>query len=126
MRLQLAVALSSPGESRCDVSWIYLVLAIAFEVAGTTSLKLSDGLSRPVPSVAMFVLYVLSFASLSFALKELEVGIVYAIWAGIGTAAITLIGVWWFQESLTPLKIVSIALIIAGVVGLNLAGSASS
>lgn len=108
------------------MSWIYLVLAIAFEVAGTTSLKLSDGLSRPAPSVAMFVLYVLSFASLSFALKELEVGIVYAIWAGIGTAAITLIGVWWFQESLTPLKIVSIALIIAGVVGLNLAGSASS
>lgn len=108
------------------MSWVYLVLAIMFEVAGTLSLKLSEGFSRPVPSVAMFVLYALSFTSLSFALKELEVGIVYAIWAGVGTAAITLIGVWWFQESLTPLKIASIVLIIAGVVGLNLAGSSGS
>ncbi len=108
------------------MSWVYLVLAIMFEVAGTLSLKLSEGFSRPVPSVAMFVLYALSFTSLSFALKELEVGIVYAIWAGVGTAAITLIGVWWFQESLTPLKVISIALIIAGVVGLNLAGSSGS
>lgn len=104
------------------MSWIYLLLAIVFEVAGTTSLKLSEGLTNPVPSVAMLVLYGLSFASLAFALKQLEVGVVYAIWAGIGTAAITLIGVWWFQESLTLSKVISIGLIIAGVVGLNLAG----
>ena len=100
-----------------------MLLAIAWEVAGTTALKLSNGLSYPVPSVAMFVLYGLSFAALSFALKELEVSMVYAIRSGLGTAAITFIGVWWFQESLTPLKNLSIGLVIAGDVGLNLASA---
>lgn len=99
---------------------VFLIIAILSEVAGTTSLKLSEGFSRLIPSIAMVVFYGLSFTFLSFALKRLEVGTVYAIWSGVGTALIATIGILWFKEPLTAIKIGSLALIILGVVGLNL------
>ena len=100
--------------------WILLATAIVLEVAGTTSMKLSDGLSRLIPSVLVFVFYAASFVAFSIALKRLEVSVAYAIWAGIGTAAIAVIGILYFSESVTALKLFSIVLIVAGVVGLNL------
>ena len=101
--------------------WFYLVLAIVFEVGGTTSMKLSEGLTKPLFSVLIFVLYGFSFVLFALALKKLDLGLSYAIWAGIGTAAIALIGYIWFKEPMGAVKVGSIALIIIGVVGLNLA-----
>jgi small multidrug resistance pump len=104
--------------------WIYLIIAILTEVAGTTALKLSQGLTKIIPAIAMAIFYIVSFIFLAFALKKIEVGTAYAIWSGIGTALIALIGFLWFQESLDTLKVVSLGLIILGVVGLNLSGVA--
>ncbi|MBN1912086.1 MAG: multidrug efflux SMR transporter [Pirellulales bacterium] len=103
-------------------SWICLSAAIALEVCGTTCMKLSEGFARLVPSVLVFVFYGLSFIGLTLALKRLEVSTAYAVWSGLGTALIALIGVYWFRESMTVLKFVSLCLIILGVVGVNLTG----
>lgn len=104
-------------------AWLYLILAILFEVAGTTSMKLSEGFSRLVPSILLFVFYAASFVAVTIALKEIEVSIAYAVWSGLGTALITVIGILFFRETVTVLKIVSIILIIIGIVGLNLSGA---
>lgn len=105
------------------MSWIFLICAIFFEVAGTTFLKLSNGFSRLVPVIFMFVFYIASLSLLSLALKNIEVGIAYAIWSGVGTAIITLIGIVLFSESISTIKILGILLIITGVTILNLAGN---
>ncbi len=102
--------------------WFLLTFAILLEVTGTTCMKLSEGFSKPVPSVLLFVFYGASFAALTFALKRIDVSVAYAVWSGIGTLLITLIGILYFREAATVLKGVSIALIITGVIGLNLAG----
>jgi len=104
--------------------WVYLLIAIAFEVMGTTSMKLSEGFSKLVPSAAVVVFYLLSLGMLTLTLKKLDMSIAYAIWAGVGTALIAGIGVFYFKEPMTALKLGSISLIIAGVVGLNLTGGA--
>jgi small multidrug resistance pump len=102
---------------------VLLAIAIASEVAGTISLRYSDGFSRPLPSALVVVGYGISFFLLSLVLKELSVGTTYAIWAGAGTAAIAVIGIVALGEPATALKLASIVLIIAGVVGLNLSGA---
>ena len=102
-------------------SWLYLILAITFEVLGTTSMKLSNGFSKTAPSIAMFVFYILSLVALTYALKKIEVSMAYAIWSGVGTALITIIGIYLFKEQISLLKIGSIALIVIGVVGLHIA-----
>ena len=106
------------------VYWLALGGAIALEIAGTVSMKLSHGFSRPLPSVLLFVFYALSFALMTVAVKRIDVSVSYAIWSGVGTATIALIGVCWFRESLTLLQVASIVLIIVGVIGLR-AGAAS-
>lgn len=107
-------------------SWIWLICAILFEVAGTLSMKFSAGFTNFVPSVLIFIFYGLSFASLTVALKTIDVSIAYAIWAGIGTVLIAVIGVIYFKEPMTAVKVASIGLIIAGVVGLKLSFSSSN
>jgi len=104
-------------------AWIFLILAILFEVAGTTSMKLSEGFSRLIPSILLFVLYAASFVAVTFALEKIDISVAYAVWSGVGTALITIVGILFFRETVTVLKIVSIILIIIGVVGLNLAGA---
>jgi small multidrug resistance pump len=99
--------------------WLYLILAIFSEVAGTTSMKLSEGFTHTLPSVLIFVFYALSFTFVTLALKTLPVGLTYAIWAGLGTALITAIGVLWFGENMNTLKAISLLLIIAGIAGLH-------
>ncbi|ABB24335.1 DMT family transporter [Pelodictyon luteolum] len=100
--------------------WIALFMAIATEVAGTTCLKFSDGFTKLVPSVFVFIFYTLSFTLLGQALKVLPIGMSYAIWAGLGTALVSMIGVIWFAEAINPVKIISLGLIIIGVAGLHL------
>jgi len=104
------------------MGWLYLLFAIATEVVGTVALRSVDGLSRLVPIAVVVVGYGLSFVFLAATLRELDLGLTYAVWAGLGTAAIALIGMLAFGESMTPLKLVSLVLIIAGVAGLNAAG----
>jgi len=103
--------------------WLYLILAILFEVLGTTAMKLSEGFTKTMPSIAMALFYILSLVMLTLTLKKIDVSIAYAIWSGLGTALIAGIGIVVFGESLTPLKLASIALIILGVVGLQLSMS---
>lgn len=99
--------------------WLYLIIAITMEVAGTTSMKLSEGFSKLLPSISIFIFYGISFTFLTLALKVLPVGMTYAIWAGAGTALITLVGVIWFGESFNMIKVISLLLIIIGVAGLH-------
>lgn len=103
--------------------WLYLLLAIGLEVAGTTAMKASHGLTRLLPSVMLVTFYAASFLFLALALRRLDVGVAYAVWAGAGTALIALIGSFWFGEVLTPARTLCIGLIVAGVVGLNLSAS---
>ncbi|PXF53163.1 MAG: hypothetical protein C4B57_10085 [Deltaproteobacteria bacterium] len=104
-------------------SWLMLVAAIVLEVAGTTSMKLSDGFTRLLPSVLLAVFYLFSLAALALALKRIDVSIAYAIWAGVGTVLVAVVGILWFQEPVSLLKVGSILLIVAGVVGLHLGGA---
>jgi small multidrug resistance pump len=105
-----------------DMHWIYLVLAIVFEVAGTTCMKLSDGFTRLRPAGLMWLCYAVCFYCLTLALKKVDVSVAYAIWSGIGTALIATIGVLYFREPITLLKTMGILAIIGGVVALNLSG----
>ena len=101
--------------------WIFLAAAILFEVAGITSMKLSRGLSEPLPSVAVLVFYLISATAIILALNRLELSTAYAIWSGVGTALAATIGIAYFREPLTLLKMGSLALVILGVIGLSLA-----
>ncbi len=104
------------------LSWLQLGVSIVMEVAGTTALKMSDGFSRLVPSLLVVLFYGLSFFLFALALKRIDLGVAYAIWAGLGTALVATIGIVWFGEAVTLIKLMSIVLIITGVVGLNLSG----
>jgi small multidrug resistance pump len=105
------------------LAWIYLSAAIATEVVGTVFLRFTDGFTRPTPSAVVIVTYVASLWLTALALKGLEISLVYAVWAGVGTAAIAIIGMAAMGEAVNGLKLASIALVIGGVVGLNLSGA---
>jgi len=98
-------------------------MAILFEVGGTTCLKLSDGFSRIIPSILIFVLYGLAFAAAAGAVKRMDISYFYAVWAALGIVIISIIGMTWFKEPVSLLKIISIALIVAGVSGLQFSGA---
>jgi len=100
-----------------------LIAAIVFEILGTTSMKLSAGFTRLTPSVLLFVFYAISFTLFTFAVKFMDVSVAYAIWAGSGTAIITIIGFFVFDEPMNFSKIAAVTLIILGVVWLNLTGA---
>ena len=106
------------------IAWLYMLTAIILEVSGTTCMKLSEGFTRLAPSVLMFVFYGLSLGTLTLLLKTkaVEISVVYAIWSGLGTALIAVVGFLFFRDELSTIKVISLVLIIVGVVGLNLAG----
>jgi small multidrug resistance pump len=83
-------------------------------------MKLADGFSKLVPSIFVFVFYGLALFCLVIVLKKMEVSVAYAIWASLGIVLIAIIGVIWFHEPVSMLKIVSILLIVAGIIGLEL------
>jgi small multidrug resistance pump len=103
-----------------NIHWLYLALGIVFEVLGTVSMKYAEGFTKLWPSILVFVFYAASLALLVLVLEGYEVSIAYAIWAGAGTALIATIGIIFFNEPLTAAKVISILLIIAGIVGLEL------
>ncbi|NOV04165.1 QacE family quaternary ammonium compound efflux SMR transporter [Paenibacillus sp. LMG 31457] len=105
------------------MNWTFLLLAILFETVGTTAMKMSAGFTKIGPAVVMGICYILCFTLLTLALKQLDVSLAYAIWSGVGTALITIIGIWWFNESVSTLKVISIVLIILGVIGLHISSS---
>jgi len=94
--------------------WLVLALAILLELSGTLCLKLSHGFSRLLPSIGVVCFYMGSFALMAQSLKTLEVGIVYAIWAGVGTALIALVGILAFGESVNAFKILGLLMIVGG------------
>lgn len=101
-------------------TWLLLSLAIVAEVIATSALKLSDGFSRPWPSALVVAGYAVAFFFLALTLKRMPVGIAYAVWSGAGTVLITLVGVLAFRQKLDLAGVVGIALIVAGVLVLNL------
>lgn len=103
------------------IAWILLILAIIFEVAGTMSIKLSMGFTFLVPTIAVFVFYAISFVTLAMSLKKLNVSVAYAIWAGLGTAIVSILGVVIFNEAMTMMMGLGILLVIVGVVVIKLA-----
>lgn len=100
--------------------WLLLFTAIVFELCGTTAMKLSNGFTRPVPSVLLFVCYILCLVTLTFALKKIDLSVAYAIWSGLGTAAVVLMGVVFFKEPISLARAFFMGLILVGVVGLKM------
>jgi small multidrug resistance pump len=90
---------------------------------GTVGLRWTDGFTRPLPSALVIALFVISLWFAALAVRELDVSLVYAVWAGIGTAVVAVIGMTTLGESVNALKLASLALVIGGVVGLNLSGA---
>lgn len=102
------------------MKWIFLSLAILFEVASTTSMKLSFGFTKSKYSILTFIFLLLSTACLGFAIKKMQVSVAYALWSGIGMMLIVAIDFYFFKEQLGMDKIIGITFIIIGIVVLNL------
>ena len=100
--------------------WIYLILAILFEVAGTLSIKQATLGNTYFWSGVITVCYIISFTLIYYATQKLEIGTVYSIWAGLGTALIVILGWLIFKESMNVMKIAGVSFIILGVVLLKL------
>ena len=107
-------------------AWVVLSAAILLEVAGTTSMRLSEGFTRFTPSVLIFVFYAASFALNTLVIRVLGLSVVYGVWSGVGTVLTALIGIYHFKEPATAVKLVSIGLIVIGVMGLHSASRVSS
>lgn len=105
------------------MSWLILFFAIVFEVAGTLTLKFTEGMTRLWPTVLMFVFYLISLFGLSTAVSKIPVGTAYAVWSGLGTLMVAVLGVLWLKEQVTLLRSISMLLIVIGVAGLYLTGS---
>ncbi|MDE2047557.1 MAG: multidrug efflux SMR transporter [Betaproteobacteria bacterium] len=102
-------------------AWGLLAAAIAFEVGGTTCMKLSDGLQRVGPSVVMFACYAVAFSLNTVVVRTLDLSVTYAVWSGVGTALTAAIGIGYFREPATAIKLASLGLIVIGVIGLHAA-----
>jgi quaternary ammonium compound-resistance protein SugE len=105
------------------MAWLLVIVAGLLETGFAVCLKLSDGFSRIAPTVGFALFALGSFGLLTQALRRLEVGPAYAVWTGIGAAGTVLFGMLFLDESSSPVKILSVSLIVAGVVGLNLSGA---
>jgi quaternary ammonium compound-resistance protein SugE len=106
------------------MAWLLLIVAGLLETGFAVCLKLSHGFSRVGPTVLFAVCALAGFGLLTLALKQLEVGPAYAAWTGIGAAGTVLVGMIWLGETTSVIKLVSIALVLAGIVGLQLSGGA--
>ena len=102
------------------MEWILLLFAILTEVAGTSLLKFSEGMRNFLPTLGSMILYLVSIGLLGLSLNKIDVSVAYAIWSGLGTALIVMIGVVWLGEAMSWTKLLFIGLIVVGAVGLNL------
>ncbi len=103
------------------MAWVYLAIAGLFEVGWAIGLKYTEGFSKLVPSVLTVGAMVISIVLLGIALRELPVGTGYAVWTGIGAVGTAILGIVIFAEPATAMRLASIGLILAGIVGLKLA-----
>ena len=102
------------------MAWFILIVAGLFEMAWALLLKQSEGFTRLWPSLGFFVTLAISMGGLGYALKTLPVGTAYAVWTGIGAAGTAIVGMVWLGESRDVLKLISLLLLVAGIVGLRL------
>ena len=105
------------------MGWLYLVLAIVAEVVATSSLKLSEGFTKPVPSLIVVVGYGMAFWLLGLVLKTVPISVAYAVWSGVGIVLLTVVGALFFRQNLDLWGCIGIALITSGVLILNLLSS---
>lgn len=102
------------------MTYIYLTIAVAFEVVATSALKETQGFTRLLPSLVTVAGYAAAFYFLSLVLKVMPVGVVYAMWSGVGIVLVTAIAWIWFRQSLDLAALLGIGLIMAGVIVINL------
>ena len=105
------------------MSWIILFCAGLFEVGWAVGLKYTDGFTRPLPTLLTIAAMLVSLGLLGLAMKELPLGTAYAIWTGVGAVGTVIAGVILFGESMALVRLVSVALIITGLVGLKVSAS---
>lgn len=102
------------------MAWLLLVLAGFEEITSVIAMKYVDGLKRKIPILVMVIGFGFSFYCLARAMQELPAGVAYAVWAGVGTVGISLVGFLWFKERMNIIQIGFISLILIGVIGLRL------
>jgi quaternary ammonium compound-resistance protein SugE len=102
------------------MAWILLIVAGLFEVVWAYSMKLSDGFSRPLPSVVTLVMMIASFALLSLSMRSLPLGTAYMVWTGIGAVGAFIVGIVALGEQFSPLRLLAAALILCGLVLMKL------
>ncbi|MDZ5112541.1 quaternary ammonium compound efflux SMR transporter SugE [Pseudomonas putida] len=105
------------------MSWVILFFAGLFEVGWAVGLKYTDGFSKPLPTVLTVAAMAISLGLLGLAMKELPLGTAYAIWTGVGAVGTVIAGIILFGESMALVRLVSVALIITGLVGLKVSAS---
>ena len=102
------------------MAWIYLVVAGLFEIGFTTFLKLSDGFTKLWPSLRFLVFSAISFLLLTVALRVIPLGTAYAVWTGIGALGTAVVGILFFEDPVSVLRIMFLMLLIGSIVGLKL------
>ncbi|GAA3056358.1 DMT family transporter [Actinokineospora globicatena] len=106
------------------LAWVYLGFAILFEVVATSLMKSTQGFTQLWPTVAVVSGYLIAFFMLAKSLQQgMSIGVGYAIWSALGTTVIVVVGALFLNEALTPVKIIGVALVVAGVITLNLGGA---
>jgi small multidrug resistance pump len=105
------------------MAYVFLVAAIVLEVVGTSLLKPTAGFTRLMPTLGCLGAYAVSLLMLTQAVKQIPVGVVYAMWSGLGTVSIVAVAAVFLDEPITAAKMLGIALVIAGVVVLHLSGA---
>lgn len=102
------------------MAWAYLLIAIITEVIATSALKLSNGFTRLMPTTISLLGYLIAFYFLALTLRTIPVGVAYAIWSGVGIVAISIIGLFWFNQTLKTTEIIGILFILLGVIILKI------
>lgn len=105
------------------MSWIILFCAGLFEIGWAVGLKYTDGFSRPLPTLLTVAAMAISIGLLGLAVKELPLGTAYAVWTGVGAVGTVIAGIILFGESMALVRLASVALIIAGLIGLKVSAS---
>ena len=106
------------------MAWIILILAGLFEVGWAVGLKYTDGFTRPWPTLATVIAMAISVWLLGIAMKSLPLGTAYAVWVGVGTIGTVILGIILLNEPVNALRLISVGLILAGIIGLKLATTA--
>ena len=100
-------------------AWWWLAAGILLEVAGTTCMKLSHGLTRPWPTLGMFVFYLASLTTVAWAVRDIDLSVAYAVWSAVGTLLVVGIGIQFFGEAATATRLFWLCVTLAGIIGLR-------